>query len=221
MDEKRKACIHDIDLDGTSFIAPVEGSHGVWYYGMDPSSGDLYEAEEILKDGIIPKGDRLFLIRYPEGTVSAVHERKDGVCHEVPVYDHGKICVLCVDFLSHSIHISEIDPETITERETAVIPLDSVRDCYNLKLLRTPLCLCRSGKEDLFEMIWPEHVSFRVSPHESLSLRIGERVYFTEWFEDPDYREETVIRDIHTGEILERLHGDIRLMPDGSYWHVH
>ena len=211
----------NINLGGITYIDEVEGSGGTWYYGKDEPSGDLYDAEETVKEGGMPIGDRLVLIRYPEGTVFPVGDRKEGVCYGEPVYDHGSVCILCVDHLEHNIVISAFDPDTAELREIAVIPLSDVRDCYNLTLLCTPLCLCRSGKDDLFEMIWPQKVSFVVSPHESLNLRLGDRVCFTEWFEDPEYREETVIRDLHTGEILERMDGDLRRMPDGSVWYIH
>ena len=47
----------------------------------------------------------------------------------------------------------------------------------------------------------------------------GERIYFTAWYEDPDYREETIVRSLK-GEILDRFPGDIRIMPGGEKWHL-
>ena len=37
-------------MQGISYIEPLEGS-AEWYWGMDYTSGDLYEAEELFKDG--------------------------------------------------------------------------------------------------------------------------------------------------------------------------
>ena len=47
------------------------------------------------------------------------------------------------------------------------------------------------------------------------------RLYFNRWYENPDYREETVIRDIETGDVIEILPGDIHIMPNGELWHLH
>ena len=38
------------------------------------------------------------------------------------------------------------------------------------------------------------------------------------WYEDPDYREEVLMRDYDTGEVLEQIPGSLRSMPDGQRW---
>ena len=38
------------------------------------------------------------------------------------------------------------------------------------------------------------------------------------WYEDPDYREETLVRSAQDGTILERFSGDIRIMPNRERW---
>jgi len=48
----------------------------------------------------------------------------------------------------------------------------------------------------------------------------GNRLYFNRWFEDPFFREETVIRDKDSGQILEVLSGDVHIMPNGEMWHL-
>ena len=40
----------------------------------------------------------------------------------------------------------------------------------------------------------------------------------SEWYEDPDYREELLVRDYDTGELLERIPGSFRRMPNGQRW---
>ena len=44
------------------------------------------------------------------------------------------------------------------------------------------------------------------------------RLYTTVWYEDPNYREEVLVRDYETGEVLERIPGSLRQMPDGQRW---
>ena len=99
-----------------------------------------------------------------------------------------------------------------------------MRSCYNLQLHGSPLSLTRQGEEGLFEIIWPERISFKMDPHESFFLREDDRLYFWKWYEEGDgsdyrYWEETVVRSME-GKVLEILPGDVRIMPDGEMWHL-
>ena len=67
-------------------------------------------------------------------------------------------------------------------------------------------------------MIWPEKISFAINDRESFNFREGDDLYFNIWYEDPDYRAETLVRSLRDGAILERLPGDIRIMPNGERW---
>ena len=84
--------------------------------------------------------------------------------------------------------------------------------------------MTRQGEEGLFEIIWPERISFKMDPHESFFLREDDRLYFWKWYEEGDgsdyrYWEETVVRSME-GKVLEILPGDVRIMPDGEMWHL-
>lgn len=46
------------------------------------------------------------------------------------------------------------------------------------------------------------------------------RLYFNIWYEDPDYREETVVRSLRDGAVLDRFSGDVRIMPNGEAWRI-
>ena len=59
-----------------------------------------------------------------------------------------------------------------------------------------------------------------IGEHETLSFRDGNKLYCTVWYEDPDYREETVVRSLNDGTVLDRFPGDIRIMPNGEKWLV-
>ena len=41
-----------------------------------------------------------------------------------------------------------------------------------------------------------------------------------EKYENPDYREETVVRSVLDGTVLDRYPGDIHIMPNGEKWLV-
>lgn len=59
----------EIRTDGITFISPVPEGTEEWYYGLNYDHGDLYEAEELYKQGFEIDGRDLILIRYPEGKI--------------------------------------------------------------------------------------------------------------------------------------------------------
>ena len=93
-----------------------------------------------------------------------------------------------------------------------------VRDCYNLMLDTEPLTLVRQGRENDFQVLWPDKGDFTIDNTESFYFRDGDRLIFSKWYEDPYYREETVIRAYPTGEVIEEIKGAIVRMPDGQKW---
>ena len=58
-----------IETDGITYIEPVPGATSEWYYGMDNEHGDLYDAEELFRDGHVVKGRKLCLVHFPDGEV--------------------------------------------------------------------------------------------------------------------------------------------------------
>ena len=80
--------------------------------------------------------------------------------------------------------------------------------------------LTRQGNENKFEIIYPNKMQFQIGDHESFYFRKDDHLYFSVWFEDEDeeYREEVIIRDINTGDIIEKKAGAITVMPDGQVW---
>ena len=98
------------------------------------------------------------------------------------------------------------------------LPLNAVKDCYNLMLDTEPLTLVRQGHENDFQVIWPEKGDFEISPTETFYFRDGDRLIFSKWYEDPYYREETVIRAYPSGKVLEEIKGAVIRMPDGQKW---
>ena len=78
--------------------------------------------------------------------------------------------------------------------------------------------LIRQGSDQKFEMIWPDRLAFYMEHRESFAGRSGDHLYFSVWHEDPEYREEVLVRSVDTGEILDRMAGSVRKMPDGQFW---
>ena len=209
---------------GITGIQPVPDGTAEWYYGISYEHGDLYEAEQIFRDGKIVNGNSLCLIHYPDGEVFRPLQKECGHYFERPVFLEGAVYLLSVDFGGGKIRIFRFDCQNHETGLYRELPLNCVRNCYNLKLHTAPLSLTRQGDEGFFEIIWPEQTRFAMDPHESFFLRQGDRLYFNKWYEDGDgadyrYWEETVIRDL-SGKIIETLPGDVRIMPDGELWHL-
>ena len=203
-----------IDLHGMTNMELVRGGTDEWYWSTDYIHGDLYEAEELFRMGHPVQSNRLYLIHYPDGTVYEPVPAVVGQYLGYPVYDNGAVALLAVNFPKGIICILRFLPGKLSE--VAPLPLSAVKDCYNLMLHTEPLTLTRHS-DNMLEIVWPERTAFSVGVRESLNFRNGDKLYFTEWFEDPDYREETVVRAMD-GTELERHSGDIHIMPNGDKW---
>ena len=203
-----------IDLHGMTNMELVRGGTDEWYWSTDYIHGDLYEAEELFRMGHPVQSNRLYLIHYPDGTVYEPVPAVVGQYLGYPVYDNGAVTLLVVNFPEGTIRILRFLPGKLLE--VAQLPLSAVKDCYNLMLHTEPLTLARHS-DNMFEIVWPERTAFSVGVRESFNFRNGDKLYFTEWFEDPDYREETVVRAMD-GTELERHSGDIHIMPNGDKW---
>jgi len=207
-----------LDLQGMTNMDLVRGGTDEWYWSTDYIHGDLYEAEELFRIGHPVQSNKLYLIHYPDGTVYEPVPAVAGQYLGYPVYDNGAVALLVVNFPEGIIRILRFRPDELSE--IARIPLSAVKDCYNLILHADPLTLTRSPVDGSFEIIWPEQVRFPIEERATLNYRDGDKLYFTVWCEDPDYREETVVRSLQDGTILDRFPGDISIMPNGEKWLV-
>ena len=207
-----------IDLHGITNMELVRGGTDEWYWSTDYIHGDLYEAEELFRMGHPVQSNRLYLIHYPDGTVYEPVPAVAGQYLGCPVYDNGAVALLTVNFPESIIRILRFQPGELSE--VTQIPLSAVPNCYNLLLHTEPLTLTRTPGNVTFEIVWPEQIRFHIEERETLNFREGDKLYFTVWYEDPDYREETVVRSALDGSVLDRYLGDIRIMPNGVKWNI-
>lgn len=203
--------------NGITDLQPLQGSCA-WYWGTDYTSGDLYEAEELFRSGHPIRKNRLILVWHPEGTVYEPVCTKPGQYLGRPVYHDGRVVLLLVDFPKEEICILTFHEAEKTTAALAVLPLSIAKDCYNLMLETPPLMLTRSAHDNKFQIFWPERRDFAVEDNECFAFREENRLYTSVWYENPDYREEVLVRDYDTGEVLERVPGSLRPMPDGQTW---
>lgn len=206
-----------INTQGIPYIQPIEGSTQ-WYWGTDTASGDLYEAEELFHQGHSIQKNKLIFIHYPDGTVYEPISAKEGQYFGCPIFYRKQLVLLLVDFLQQQINIIGYEPELQHKSVLAVLPLSIAEDCYNLLLVQNPLMLTRQPNDNRFQILWPEKREFEIGNTESLCFRIEDQLYFTAWYEDPEYHEEVVVRDVHTGEVVQRMSGSLMTMPDGQNW---
>ncbi|MFB2021807.1 hypothetical protein ACEVJL_09985 [Pseudoflavonifractor sp. P01025] len=206
-----------IITNGITNLEPLAGS-SKWYWGADYAGGDLYEAEELFRSGHPIRKNRLILVRCPEGTVYEPVCTKPGQYLGRPAYHNGQVVLLLVDFPKEEIRILSFDEAEEITKPLAVLPLSIVSDCYNLMLEASPLMLTRSAHDNQFQILWPERRDFAIEDHVFFEFLEGNRLYTSVWYEDPDYREELLVRDYDTGELLERIPGSLRQMPNGQKW---
>ena len=207
-----------IETQGITYIEPLAGSRNEWYWGTDYASGDLYEAQELFQDGHPVSQNKLIFVHYPGGRSVQPILARQGQYFGRPIFYQDKITILMVDFPAGTIHIMQFD-DALNQVPTLVeIPLPAVKDCYNLMLKNSPLMLIRQGHEDQFQIIWPERAAFPIGERESFLFREEKRLYFATWRDEPEYREEILVRNMDTGEIIERIPGTLMSMPDGQRW---
>lgn len=164
------------------------------------------------------RSNRLYLIHYPDGTVYEPVKPTDGQYLGTPIYDGSSVVLLVVSFNEGVIRILRFLHQPEAVQGMAQLPLAAVNNCYNLLLHTSPLSLTRQPNDGTFEIIWPEQVRFAIDDRETLNFRDRDKLYFNIWYEDPDYREETLVRLVQDGTILESLSGDVRIMPNGERW---
>lgn len=209
--------LRQIHTGGIYNLYPLEGS-SQWYWGMDCTGGDLYEGEELFTDGHKVDRTRLIFIHQPDGKVVEPIPSKKGQYFGRPLFYENKIILLVADFPEKQLRILSYDPETEAISTLATLPRSITEDCYNLQLKLFPLMLVRQGQENTLEILWPVQKTYAMDLRESFRYRHGDELYFETWYEDPDYRDEIVIRDFYTGNVLKRLPGILMTTPGGDIW---
>lgn len=188
-----------------------------WYCGTDYSCGDLYEAEEVYNSGGTFRSNRLIFVHHPDGKLFEPIILKENQYFGRPTQIDGIIYILLVDFNKQIIQVFDCGNDFQNISVHVELSLSEVKDCHNLLLKGDPLMITKQGAENEFEVIWPEKVLFEMGENESFIHRKGNEWVFSKWIEDPEYREEIVIRNIN-GEITKTIQGGIFISPTGETW---
>lgn len=207
-----------INTNGINYIEPLHGSPD-WYWGCDYESGDLYEAEDAFKEVGSFRPNRIIFVSYPEGKVYEPVKPKAGqYLSRVPAFYNEEIYLLMVDFVQRAMTIFNCGEFPEKAQVHAEIPLSAAKNCYNLQLATAPLMIVRQGEENLWQEIWPGSKSYPMESSESFLYREGDLLFFSKWYEDPDYREEIIVKDYHSGQVIRSMQGGLKDMPDGQKW---
>lgn len=202
-----------IPTGGITYLERLPGSP--WAWGTDYTSGDLYEAEDLYRNRHRIQENRLILVHAQEGRVAEPVRAKPGQYFGRPAWDGDRLVLLLADFPAGEVRL-------LTWREgeavkpLVTLPRGSIPDCYNLMPHTAPLCLTRQA-ENRFQLLWPEKADFPIAPQETFCLREGETLVFSRWYEDPDYREEVVLRNL-AGEVIDRFPGCLHTLETGENW---
>lgn len=181
---------------------------------------DLYEAEEIVSAGKVFQGMNCHLVHFPDGRVHSPFKMQENVYVEKPIWNNGELNFLVVDFNTRLINILKYIPEKQKLERLVELSLSEVKDCYNLKLEIMPLTLGRSGNDGFYQIIWPEKKNIAIGKTESVLFRDGDKLYLSEWYENPEYHENVIVRDIQTGKIIEKNEGYLCRLSNNVYWKI-
>ena len=86
-----------IPTDGITFLEPLSGAENL-YFGTEIPHGDLYEAEELYRDGGSLTPGRLIFVKYPSGQVTEPVKAAPGQYFGNPVCCDGNVYALLADF---------------------------------------------------------------------------------------------------------------------------
>lgn len=195
----------------------VDGTDS-WYFGQWTPCSEAYEVPEF---GNKYPGTKLYFIEYPSGKVFEPIKQEVNVFLERPIYEHrdNSFGIIRYDFNKEVIQVLIFRPECYSVNTITEIPFLKFGDMINVRLIISPFALVKHDvHKDAVEFIWPKERNYEFEKNESLYFQDEGQLYLTKWIEDPDYREEIIVRDAKTGKILERSPGYLRRMPDGSMW---
>ena len=190
----------------------------LWYYAQWSPCSEAYEALDYKKEY---PGTRLYLIKYPSGEIYEPMGQEKNVFIERPVYEHkdNSFGIIRYDFSKEVIQLLIFKPGRSGVEVLAETDFSKVGDMINVRLITSPFALVRHDvQNDAVHFLWPREMHIQFEENEGLYFQDDGKLYTSKWIEDPDYREESIVRDAETGQILERSPGYLRRMPDGSVW---
>lgn len=192
----------------------IDGSDK-WFYCQIPNS--IYPDDLLDKDYKF-EGTRLIMLNI-QGEMFEPIKRKINVCLSQPFYnvDENKFLVIRSDFNNKVIQLIKF---STTMNDATVIfemPLQNGGDMINLLVVRNSDVFAKYEDEE-FILFYPYNTSFKLEENESVFAANNNKFICSKWYENPDYKEEIIIRSIPDGKIVDRKPGYSEIMPNGELW---
>lgn len=188
-----------------------------WFYCRAPWEID---ADELLYSDKDYEGNRLYLIHISGKIFEPIRQKKN-VFLSSPVYnrDDNAFVIIRYDFVKKTIQIVKYEINSDNCSVIGEVPLSKGGDLINIKILQNSYILVKyENTEDTANIIYPDEKCIHLEENEGLISLSGNMLVSSKWIEDPDYREEIIIRDYETTEITERKDGYAAVMPNGEIW---
>lgn len=209
--------IKRIDIPSNMDIDNIEGT-AEWYIARN-STYDVYGALECINNSEEYSGDEVYLIHYPDGKTYMPFEKNKNICITNPIWNNGVFYIMKIDLINRICFIYEYIPKKNCLNLKNRINIGDKDECYNLNLKGMPLSVIEEDGEN-FKIIWPENKNIVIGSNESFLFRNKDELYFERWFDDISIKEETVVRNIKTGEIVKVIDGRLFIMPNNVIWQL-
>lgn len=197
----------------------VEGTDS-WYFGHWTPCAEAYEVPEFKNNY---PGTKLYLVEYPSGKVFEPFKQEKNVFLEWPIYEQKEqsFGIIRYDFNKEIVQVFSFKPEGSSVTLLTELPFSKLGDMGNVRILTSPFALVKHDVHgNAVDFLWPKEMHLQLEENETLVFQDEGKLYLSKWIEDPDYREEIIVRDTETGQILERSPGYLLRMPDGSIWQM-
>lgn len=188
-----------------------------WLFGHWSLCSESYEVPDF--NGEYP-GTRLYIFHL-DGTVHEPLKQEKNVFLERPVYNrqNDSFGIIRYDFNLQMIQALEYRASAQELITLVELPMSIVENLVNVRIIQHPFMLVKyEVHEDYADFLWPFEKRLHFEENEMMDFVHAGKIYSSKWIEDPEYREEIIVRDLHSGEMIERKPGYIAAMADGSIW---
>ena len=189
-----------------------------WYLARNQTY-DVYGALEYIKNGKDYYGDDIFLHHYPDGKTYKPFKKEKNICITNPIINNEIFYFLKTDLIKKVSYIYEYNPIKEDLNLMNEINIGKKNECYNLNLKGMPLTVFQED-EDCFQILWPENKKIHIEINEIFLFRDYDNLYFERWYDDMSQNEDTIIRDIKTGEVIKNIKGKLIIMPNNDIWQI-
>ena len=131
-----------VSTGSVRYLRALSGTRD-WFWGINCTDGDLYEAEELWQLRHKVDRTRLILVRDGDRRVFEPVLPRAGQYFGVPFFHAGAPLILLADFPAGVVRALRFDAASGETTPVLELPRSAFADCYNLQLHASPLMLTR------------------------------------------------------------------------------